>query len=147
MYRTRLSKRRFRCFYCLVYLIAPVSDSYNGNHNHLDNIRTREHLIPLADGGDSEPDNVRWACRACNNYVGCWPLEKKLRYRILIRRVGGLVKLKSLFPKRSRNRHIAGLVDSIHIPDNDSEVVRARQAALRIKRKLTFRTDYRKVDT
>lgn len=133
---------RFRCFYCLVQLQLPVPDPVsNGSNNH-DNIRTREHLIPLVDGGDSNPDNVRWACRLCNNYVGCWSLERKLRFRVLIRRVGSVNKLRSMFPKQTRGREVAALIDSISMPQ-DVASHRARMAAYRIEREMIDR--YKKV--
>lgn len=131
-----IHSRRYRCFYCLTPLVIPTPNTDNGN-NH-DNIRTREHLIPLVDGGDSQPDNVRWSCRACNNYVGCWSLERKLRFRVLVRRVGSVSKLKSMFPKRSANRRIQNLIDNVPMP-NDGESHKARLAALRIEHKMVER--------
>jgi hypothetical protein len=32
--------------------------------------RTRDHLIPKCQGGSDDSDNIRWACRECNNSRG-----------------------------------------------------------------------------
>lgn len=132
MSHRRQTRRKLRCYYCLVPLVNPCSDD-SGNHNHNDNLRTREHLIPIVDGGDDHPDNIRWACRACNNYVGCWSLEYKLRFRVFIRKIGSVVRLRNLHGRPGRSE-VQRILDDMPSP-TDRQSVRARKVALRIEGK------------
>ena len=47
--------------------------------------RTREHLVPKADGGTNHWRNIRFACSRCNGLADDWSLDKKVRLRSLLR--------------------------------------------------------------
>lgn len=61
---TKLYKRdKGICYICGKHLVL------NDNYNRLD-APTIEHVIPIAQGGTHTWDNVRLACRNCNNHKG-----------------------------------------------------------------------------
>lgn len=81
-----------RCWYC--------GDPLNPKPGHHDS-RTTEHLVAKANGGTDHRANVRLACNRCNSFVGSWPLEDKLKFRVLIRERGGWPGMRRRFGPRS----------------------------------------------
>ena len=77
-----------RCWYCGVTL-APAKDQRPTS-------RTTEHLVARAHGGIGHRSNIRLACHRCNTFVGAWPLEDKIRFRAMIRQLGGWPGLRRL---------------------------------------------------
>ena len=55
---------------------------------------TREHILPLSKGGDNRPENLVYACQACNVAVGNWEVDRKVFFRNLCRIVGGIAARK-----------------------------------------------------
>ena len=60
---------------CECYLCNKVLD-FDGHYNDLD-YPTIEHVIPIAKGGTHSWDNVKVACRQCNNKKGIKIIDEK----------------------------------------------------------------------
>jgi hypothetical protein len=116
------------CWYCDTEMLVR-----RGTPDNRASVRTREHLVALVDGGDDLPDNLREACRRCNNFVNDWSVERKLRFRVLLLSVGGWPGLRSRFgPKLGRRNRVERALDAMEPPD-DPESQRARAAAVRVE--------------
>jgi hypothetical protein len=87
-----------------------------------------EHLVSRASGGTDDPENLRDSCARCNSLVGDWPLGRKLRFRRLIRDLGGWSGLTARFgrPGRGRQQRLVAQLDAMELPD-DPESLRVRQ--------------------
>jgi 5-methylcytosine-specific restriction endonuclease McrA len=62
--RQLVREQKGLCFYCK----RPVVDR-RGRHDD-PRSATLDHVVPVADGGDSSPGNLVAACRACNQRKG-----------------------------------------------------------------------------
>lgn len=96
-------------------------------------VRSREHLVPLATGGDSLPDNLREACRRCNTFVGDWPVERKLKFRVLLLSLGKWSRLCGRFgPTAGRRFRVERYLDAMPLP-GDPESTEALETVVRVE--------------
>lgn len=101
-----------RCWYCDRRLRPPRT-----RRQLHPATRTDEHLVAKSDGGSNHPANRRRACLRCNTFVGNWSLERKVKFRALIRRHGCWMMLRRAFgPRSGRRERVEKFLDDMELP-------------------------------